>query len=629
MATRIWMVAALATLALVISVLISVIGGVGVDVGRDDVSATGAPGSPAVLAGPRDGDSGLAAVVDPATSRPVPRADALDKDPLEERELASGSADIVVLALDDGGRQIPEVDVTLRAESGKVEMRGSRQVTTDARGEAVFEGILPGSYSIGVVDPGLRELTSARQLTVGSGERKLVELRVGDFDLSIAGRVIDIDGEPLVGLVVQARAYATGSSTLRLVPASRDALAGRTDDEGRYEIDGLDEGEYEVVTTRTKDYPSVRQVVRSGLQSADFVIAPEGLIPVHGVVVDERSGEPLEGVRVVPLGSRAEEVKTRENGSFDLHVSLRSNQLIYTVEFVLDGYSTDRRSLRIEELRQLEAWQIDIGLTPSDTSTFLTGFLVGPDGSVLSGETVHVHSASQRVRGHGVSDEQGRFEISGVQPASDYRVWVYPSGSWRDLIRENLVVPEDGLYVDLELQPLGEGTLSGRLVDVEGNPVPHFSLWVNSVSALNKPRHLSSGPEGEYFVEGVPTGNLIFQTRSAPRFTLRGLRLEEGQDVEMDLVLDWGTQQLGSRVVDPDGKPVAVARVDLYWERSWGSGRATSYRNARTDRDGFFHFTQVGPGKHRLSITAKGFVSRRIEIDVGVDDAPQEIQLER
>jgi len=556
------------------------------------------------------------------------------RSPLDEEfpddapDIPKGTSDLLVIAMDYDDSPLRGVEVTLRSTTGLESRRGSRSITTDRQGRANYEQIPSGAYAIRVRFEDEEDLRSARDVTLGPGQSEVVEVRVGSFELTIAGRVLDTSGKPLQGVEMQARPYAVGGGSLWLVEADRGESSAVTDADGRFELLGLNEGEYEVFSVETERYPSVRRVVRAGLQSADFVLEEGRNIRVVGIVVDEADGEPLRGVRVLPLGFGSRQAHTAANGRFETTIPLRSQNSIYSVEFRADGFHSDRRTMKLNELRELEVWEIDVALRENQSAVVLLGVLVGTDGSPLSGETIHVHSVSARVRQQGFSDKKGRYEVTGLVPAEDYRAWVYPSGPYRDLMRNGIVIPEGGLKLDFEFEAFESGTITGRIVDVEGNPVPHFSLWVNSTSALNKPRRVATDAKGEFFVEDVPEGDLIFQTRSLPRFTVRGMKLGAGEEAETELLLDWGRHALASVVVDPVGEPVALAKVDLHWTQKWGPGRTTSYRSAVADEAGRFGFTELGVGEHKLRVVAQGFRSRRVDVKIGSDEVPRTIELE-
>ena len=143
-----------------------------------------------------------------------------------------------------------------------------------------------------------------------------VTLRLGDVPLSISGRVVDPDGNPLRGMQV----WVADPTVLGGVrPASGDRarlqhveneLVGTgpgwhtvdTDEEGRFRIDGLVDRDYrlEAMDPDTLLRTSLTEV-RAGKQRVRLVMPAEASFArLVGRVVD-RHGEAIAGVRVVPM----------------------------------------------------------------------------------------------------------------------------------------------------------------------------------------------------------------------------------------------------------------------------------------------------------------------------------------
>ncbi len=611
---RAWSIAVVVTLCVFAGLLVSRL--------RDDGSGKTSPND--VRSVPSTTGSGN------DESRPGSRRDGLDRGrqdgPAVEPGIPPGDAELVAVVLDNAGEAIPGVVVVLRSTRSTV---GSLGVETTTDGKAVFADIGAGSFALRVRRNGVPDLETVDDIAVGPAERTVVELRVGDFDMSILGRVVTTSGEPLPGIKVEARAAASRDDQPALVPVGQGVLRATTTADGLYRIAGLGENAYEVSTVETEQFPSVHRIVRAGLDPADLVLEATRILRIVGTVTHAVSKQPVAGVLVVPIGFRSRQVKTEGDGRFETMVPLRSTQVVYSVELRLEGYKTGRETLRVDGLDDLVEWQIDATLQELRSTTLLTGVLVGDDGEVLRGETIHVQSARGLVRKKGVSDENGRFTVRGLLPGDDYRVWVYPTGAYRDLRRNGILVPGEGLDLELTFESVGSGSIRGRVVDPEGNPVRNFGLWVATSSAVNKSRRLSTGPRGEFRVEDVPAGTLTFQTRSLPRFTVRGLSLKEGAETETEIVVDWGDGEIISRLVDASGEPIELARVDLHWQQEWGDGNTTSYRSTQTDREGLFRFTQLGRGVHRLRINARGYAGLQLDIDVGSEEPPATVVLQK
>jgi len=123
--------------------------------------------------------------------------------------------------------------------------------------------------------------------------------------------------------------------------------------------------------------------------------------------------------------------------------------------------------------------------------------------------------------------------------------------------------------------------------------------------------------QGRFRLDAVDRGELVFKTRGAPRFAVRGVNTGALAGSEARLVLDVGENDLTGRVLTPDDEPVAGAKVALFWESRAGDALSTSHRHALTGVDGRFHFGGLGPDAHWLRVTAPGYTGLEENCRVG------------
>jgi hypothetical protein len=165
------------------------------------------------------------------------------------------------------------------------------------------------------------------------------------------------------------------------------------------------------------------------------------------------------------------------------------------------------------------------------------------------------------------------------------------------------------------------------MVDVEGDPLPGFRLWLVGASARSAVP--VSGDERGYFeLDDAPSGSLSFDTRTSPRLRVSGLTLREGGDAEVLLVLDSGEQEMAGKVLDDRGDPVTGAPVSLSWSQASGGLQSTSQRATATDPSGSFRFSHLGPGEHLIEVRAAGYRIVREYHDADRYAAELEVRLE-
>jgi len=190
------------------------------------------------------------------------------------------SESIVTLTLAAGPGSAPVSPAARDAASGKV--------ITDGQGRFVFTGLGAGRYGLTAIKPGytsgsygkLVPRGPASQIALGDGER-LIDLRILIWKrATIAGRVSDEAGEPVVGATVSVmRRTSIGGR-----PGFSDAASATTDDRGMYRIASLEPGSYVVgvpSTSTTIPAPMIQSYfqappgdARAEMQQALFAAAP-------------------------------------------------------------------------------------------------------------------------------------------------------------------------------------------------------------------------------------------------------------------------------------------------------------------------------------------------------------------
>jgi hypothetical protein len=226
-----------------------------------------------------------------------------------------------------------------------------------------------------------------------------------------------------------------------------------------------------------------------------------------------------------------------------------------------------------------------------------------------------------------MSGADGSFSFADVEIGANYQLSVIAPVPFRDYSERGIRVTEDGLSLEIVLESLDTGRLTGRMVDVEGNPLPGFRLWLVGASARSG-LPVSADERGYFELEEAPAGSLRFDTRVSPRLLVSGLTLRAGGEADVLLVLDSGEQELAGKVLDDRGDPVAGAQVSLSWSHASGGLQSTSQRATGTDPSGVFRFSQLGPGEHLLEVRAAGYRTVQEYRDADRYAAEVELRLE-
>jgi hypothetical protein len=290
----------------------------------------------------------------------------------------------------------------------------------------------------------------------------------------------------------------------------------------------------------------------------------------------------------------------------------------YKLRFLKEGFRERRLSLQTRDFHESENIELNAQLEPLANLAPVGGVVTNTQSMPIRGARVELYSASLKRSYRKVSDGSGEFLFPEVEVAPDYRLWVRPLDRYQDYIQSGLEVPAAGLYLPIALEPQGISSLRGQMMDLNGKPVPRFSMWLRSASATVPTALPVTGDGlGYFFVDELPAGKLSFQTNSIPYISVSGIALAPGAEEYVQLTLDWGNYMMAGYVLSSEDEPVPGAEVSLLWLHDNKGMRSHSRRKTVADAGGYFLFNQLGPGLHTLNITALGFYSARREHEVG------------
>ncbi len=440
---------------------------------------------------------------------------------------------------------------------------------------------------------------------------------------AISGQVIAETGEPLAGIRVSARAQRLFESEGGTTGTTTEQWT-LSNNQGYYRFGELDLGEYRIRSEATDGFAMAQTFTRTGTDSANLVMAAEHVCWVYGRVTNNRR-QPVEGVKVSARGQHSRTTSTNQSGDYELQLTITGQGLMYQLQFELEGYRKSTLNLQAAELFERNEIRLDTVLEKAAALATVAGSVSDKRGTPLGGERIYLSGPTNY---RATTDQAGEFAIPNVEANGTYQLSVHSRGPYRKYVQKIRVSPK-GLDVNIQLEALDYASLSGSMVDPSGNPIANFSLRIYSTTASAHQLLINSDEAGRFIVDQVPTGQLIFNTRSYPRFTISGINLPPEGLENVELILDLGSYQVVGRVVDKQGFPVATPYVNLNGMLQKDGVRYHSARQTASDADGFFRFTDIGSGSHTVSVRALGFRNTALEYNVDGHAEELVVQLER
>jgi protocatechuate 3,4-dioxygenase beta subunit len=458
--------------------------------------------------------------------------------------------------------------------------------STDGDGHFVISGVPPGRYNFQASKTGY--VAQGYRPDGNEGSQTLLDLVAGQklekvqFKLRraavILGRITDENGEPAVGVQVEALVSKPG-----LEGFGAPSLRGQwfpmkvvaTNDLGEYRIYGLPPGNYYVAAIDSGLGDVAATMAAVTLASRGLAVYGGGVIGSRGLVT----------------------VSTPHPALYYPGVTQRSQA----------------QKIRLAAGQEM---RIDIALVTQKTVT-VSGRVLGPNGTPAPQTTVmirpqNLEGAFSSMRSMGTTDAQGYFEIKEVMPGS-YVAWANGSFEGKDLSTEQPleVAAED--VTGLRLQ-LGSGhEISGRIIVPAGSKLdlsetvvllsPGQGLHNTGFAEIREDHTFTTAdvPPGTYsvMVNNLPDGWYISSADFGGENVLeRGLKLSEATaGRSLDVTLKSGTGKLEGTVLKGND-PIAGAMVRLVPERP-SEYRPGLERTAATDQRGHFVIADVVPGSYR------------------------------
>lgn len=436
----------------------------------------------------------------------------------------------------------------------------------------------------------------------------------------IAGRVTDESGMAIVGMGVTVTATHLASVAAdATVPVSDLQRHAVSDSAGYFRFGDLVPGEYRLNNLPTESYGSRQVSVRTGGAPANLVLTGLREVQVAGTVSDT-SGNPLANALVQPQGLGARAAYTDATGRFSLSLRVSRGASSLALRTQVRGYHSKNVLVVANNVNADEPAAVHIELEPLDVLTVVSGVVRDAEGGgPLPLKIVQLNSLSDRQRHVATTDVDGRFAIQAVEANQEYELRIAGGGGHSAWQQSGIALTEQGMDIDIALQPDETTPLAGRMVNLNGTPIPYQSLLLRAEVPPYQTMRVTGDDKGHFVIASPPDGPLVFESKTNPRLSVSGVRQDISRQENVTLVLDVGRNELLGRIVDAAGAPVPVPSVTVSWRHAVDGVLSSSSRQGPADSQGQFSFSGLGPGIHTIRVNAKGYAPATIEHDAARD----------
>jgi uncharacterized GH25 family protein len=431
----------------------------------------------------------------------------------------------------------------------------------------------------------------------------------GDF-VSLEGVVLSHDGKAIYGAFIYLDP-PEGDLPQHTLDWQSDRPNGFSVEGGRFLITGKPPGKYRLTVWIGKQRAHVLPVeLESGEQKIEVRLPP--LLALRGKVVDDE-GKPVPQMMVLLTNPESKESRASvsdSNGEFILLLP-PAGEADITVMTMADDRPLIQQKVIVAGDKD-EELVLNLPKLPR-----LTVKLLKVDGKPLSNApiAVTVWFKTSELK----TDENGCVVLPPMSQVEKQKVLLRAKGEgWAIITVDPKQIPTEPISV--RLQPFA--SVSGKVVNPEGEPIADAEIRVSPVTPNPFPignlgQEVRTDKQGQFKVGELWAGNFSFTVESESYRTTgvasNVVWVAPGQSKTVTIVaapvkkpVSLGATILG-QVLDPEGKPVAEATVQLNKQlpSPWGFFEAKPSEPVKTDEQGRFELKNVPSGWHVLSARTK------------------------
>jgi protocatechuate 3,4-dioxygenase beta subunit len=375
-------------------------------------------------------------------------------------------------------------------------------------------------------------------------------------------------------------------------------------------------------------------------------VATDWFGEVKGGILSDGNGLPVEGARVVmkydfarsggvwPKGGIHELVLVTDRTGDFLYQDVPPG--VYEIRIEHPDYAPRTLTgVTVQKGAGLEALSIELISDLRDLGS-VEGRVLDLHGNPLSGARVVVHSSRDGGQASALTDASGVYLVERLFPGH-YSVSLTMPGEdgeegrlWQRTLRAE-VLPGKTIEVDFR----GSGTLTGVILDSEGEPVPDALVFLQAVdrAAKTPDRRANTDENGAFRIDdaGVGRCRLVVCGSSGGWFSVEATTVDLGaSDQEVSVRLEAG--EISGRLLLSDGKPAHSRGLYpnmMLYPAEW-KGASDDFRHlarATPDHTGAYRFRGLPAGKYLLRVHQTGYECPERKLELGWSEAMKNLNL--
>jgi protocatechuate 3,4-dioxygenase beta subunit len=513
------------------------------------------------------------------------------------------------------------------ARGGRVQLTGKDGNSNSYWGSAEPDGgvkiraIQPGTYAVSASCDERVERVDFDDLVIGTEPitGQTWELAEG---LRLTGRVLDPDGQPIVGASVSARSVRQARGSGQTYSAWE-----RSAKDGTFTLDGLGAGTYNLDADAPgfldRPDPIEIELGETGAPATDISLERGGTI--RGTVADQR-GEPVPGASVRVTNSRwSAQASTADDGSFELEGAKPGDHRVvankgWRDELRAPGSTDD--SIPGTPVTVVAGEVVEVDLVVETQDGTISGRVVDADGGPVADAFIdHSRESDSAAAAAGrsrqsvrwgswgrqaiLTDTDGAFTLDELADGN-YTIRAYRKGGGEAII-EGIAVGS----TSVQLQIAETGSIGGVVVFTGGGAPDNFSVTLNDKIQGTWRSDTFFKTEGKFTISELPPGTYEVAVTADAGDATDTATLEIGADVT-DLRIELTPRvNVTGRVLDLETKePVPGMKVSIGARKggfSFNFGNEKGDEPEITDDRGHFAVNDAAAGRVRIMVMPRDF----------------------